>query len=456
MKICAYCDSVNDDSAKVCTACGASKFKNKCNNCGNVFETAFCPVCGTKAGAQAKVCPQCGERYFTPACPKCGHNGILNRTQQPVEEAPQRVVVEYVTRTEDKPKKKVTFGKVLLWIFFLPIMAIIAIWRSKLAVKWKIVLTAVVVVLMLLYTYGNKATKTAENQSSAATSKTVSSVTTANPVATAKPKTTAVPATEQKPARNGFDEATNQVYQIEKIRFSIPAYFISQEKGDTQNQMSFSASESGKEVVLTVFCEKMVAMTKEEFERKGKDEFQAGVLKPMENVQVIDEIDGLFLGFPSRTFSFSGYYSGFDLDMRVCFAYDDSSSKLVAFMIGQTKDSKYDYLSDYEKILNSAILVENQTQEPKRDASGVSSDLKAILDDYEAFVDAYCAFMEKYNSSSDVTGLALEYLDILSKYTSWMRKIDDIDTNALSGADLLYYDEVILRCSGKMLKAVGN
>ena len=76
MKICMYCESMNDDSAKVCTGCGANAFKNKCNNCGTVFRSAFCPTCGIKAGTQAKVCPQCGEKYFTPACPKCGHNKL--------------------------------------------------------------------------------------------------------------------------------------------------------------------------------------------------------------------------------------------------------------------------------------------------------------------------------------------------------------------------------------------
>lgn len=460
MKICLYCDSENPDSAKVCSACGASQFKNKCNNCGAVFESAFCPNCGTKAGTQAKICPRCGERYFTPACPKCGHNGIPNRVQQPAVEEPQRIVVEHVTRMEEKPKKKVTFGKVLLWIFFLPIMAIIAIWRSKLAVKWKIVLTALVAAFMLLYTYGNKAKKTANATSSATTSKSVSSVATAKPTATAKPKATTVSkatnasAFEQKPARNGFDETTNQVYQIDRLRFSVPGYFSSQKKND--NQMTFSASETGKVAVLVVFCQKVAAMTQEEFERKGKDEFQGGIFEGMEDVVLISEEEDSILGLSGRTITFSGKNSGFDLDMRASFAYDESSSMLISFMFGQTKSSEYNYFSDFDKIMSSAVIVETQSEEPKKNSSGVSPDLKTIMDEFEEFVDSYCDFMKKYNEASDVSSLTLQYLDILSKYTAWTRKIDAIDTKNLSGADLLYYEEVMLRCSSKLLKAVGS
>ena len=88
--------------------------------------------------------------------------------------------------------KKVTFGRVLLWIFFLPIMAIIAIWRSRrLKTPVKIVLTGLIVLALVLYyrPRGGKATPAAVQ-------------TTQRPAVTAterpaQPRVTEVPATKK-------------------------------------------------------------------------------------------------------------------------------------------------------------------------------------------------------------------------------------------------------------------
>ena len=79
MKICSYCDSPCEDSAKVCPACGAnvvSDYKVKCGNCGHIFDrSAYCPNCGVKVGQKAKKCPRCGNEYYSNACPSCGYTG---------------------------------------------------------------------------------------------------------------------------------------------------------------------------------------------------------------------------------------------------------------------------------------------------------------------------------------------------------------------------------------------
>ena len=72
MKVCAYCNSKNDDNATSCVKCNASEFHNICNNCQTVFDTGFCPTCGTRAGETAKTCPNCGTKTFSAFCPACG------------------------------------------------------------------------------------------------------------------------------------------------------------------------------------------------------------------------------------------------------------------------------------------------------------------------------------------------------------------------------------------------
>ncbi len=145
MKVCKYCGILNDDSAATCSGCGSPEFSNKCANCGAVFDSGFCPSCGTKAGAKAFACPHCGTRYFSAACPNCGYSAAR-------EAAEQKTNTVYTIRTEPEEQKKAgTFGKVLLWIFFFPIMAVVAIWKSKMHIVWKILLTLLILAFFVYY-----------------------------------------------------------------------------------------------------------------------------------------------------------------------------------------------------------------------------------------------------------------------------------------------------------------
>lgn len=151
MKKCKFCGALNANKATKCSSCGANEFVYQCENCGAEFESGkFCPNCGTKIGQVAKKCPNCGNEYYTNACPSCGY--VPGKaTNGGVE---HRVVVETVV--QNKPKKKVTFGTVLLWIFFLPIMATISIWRSSWTTKRKIIVTAVMWIIFLAIGAANK------------------------------------------------------------------------------------------------------------------------------------------------------------------------------------------------------------------------------------------------------------------------------------------------------------
>lgn len=160
MKVCQYCNSECDDGEKTCHSCGASEFSNKCRNCGTVFDSGFCPNCGIKVGQKPRVCPKCGNEYYTNACPNCGYNGLEQNTPQTInvfQAAPQT----YKTRPAPAPKKKTTIWTVLLWIMFLPIMAVVAIWKSnKLDKKWKIILTVIIAALCAVIAATNENTPT--------------------------------------------------------------------------------------------------------------------------------------------------------------------------------------------------------------------------------------------------------------------------------------------------------
>lgn len=149
MKICDYCGLENDDSAATCASCGAVTFSNECGHCGTVFSSAYCPNCGVKAGAKPFVCPDCGETYFSAACPRCGYS--------PAREAAERnqspAIIVRQEPADAAQKRRVTFGIVLLWFFFFPVMIVVSIWRAqKLSLALKIVLTALFAGL-IVYSY---------------------------------------------------------------------------------------------------------------------------------------------------------------------------------------------------------------------------------------------------------------------------------------------------------------
>ena len=134
MKVCKYCNSLANDYERKCKSCGASDFDYKCENCGTVSSTRFCPACGMKIGAKIVTCPVCKTRYGTPVCPCCGY---------PVSRQGERAAEE--------TEKKTTIWTVLLWIFFLPVMLLITVWKSrKLAVVWKVLITLAVLAIQVM------------------------------------------------------------------------------------------------------------------------------------------------------------------------------------------------------------------------------------------------------------------------------------------------------------------
>lgn len=140
MKICKYCGTANANDAKECEACHAREFSYKCDRCGTKFDSSFCPNCGIKGGAD----------------PQPEHS----------RDAVEKTVVEHhviIDQRQPEPqKKKHTFWIVVLWIFFLPVMAILAIWKAKKIPKlWKIILTVAIAFITLLYGIGT--TRNAED-----------------------------------------------------------------------------------------------------------------------------------------------------------------------------------------------------------------------------------------------------------------------------------------------------
>ena len=96
----------------------------------------------------------------------------------------------------------------------------------------------------------------------------------------------------------------------------------------------------------------------------------------------------------------------------------------------------------------------NQDEEPTGGASAsgeVTPSFKEYMDSYDAFFDEYIAFMDKYEESTDYTPEMLDdFNTYMERYTDMTAKMNEVDTGALSPADLAYYNEVNARVYEKL------
>ena len=68
----------------------------------------------------------------------------------------------------------------------------------------------------------------------------------------------------------------------------------------------------------------------------------------------------------------------------------------------------------------------------------------------EAFFDKYVDFMKTYQDSDDAIGMMSDYAEYMKQYAEYMEKLDEVNTDDLSAADLAYYTEVQARIMKKL------
>lgn len=84
--------------------------------------------------------------------------------------------------------------------------------------------------------------------------------------------------------------------------------------------------------------------------------------------------------------------------------------------------------------------------------NGINSEFKEVMDSYEAFIDEYISFMKKYQKSNNELSMLSDYLNYMTKYTEVMEKLNTMEDDNLSDAELVYYQKVMARISEKLLE----
>lgn len=276
---------------------------------------------------------------------------------------------------------------------------------------------------------------------------------------TAKP--TAEPAEEvnvipNKIERNGFNKLTNSTYCVGNINFSIPTYYDTEK---SNGSTTYLYAETGNSIVMLTLVSDHVDFGNSSFSSEDLDILFdtciEGFLSTFEDVELLTSNDTLMADLPCRTIAFHCTLSVNDttvsLSSRASFAFNVEENSVISIALGQQDNSKYSYFSDYEKIVQSAkptLLEDEDTLFAPTD--DIHPEFKQVMDSYEKFFDEYVSFMKKYESSDNPLEIFTDYLVFMTQYVETMEKLENMDTDDLSSAELAYYTEVMLRINQKL------
>lgn len=101
-----------------------------------------------------------------------------------------------------------------------------------------------------------------------------------------------------------------------------------------------------------------------------------------------------------------------------------------------------------------STLAPSTTEKPTTQAPSnqISKEFKEAMDSYEKFFDEYCEFMKKFKESPSDTSLLLQYSTYMQQYTDTMTKLNALNDEDLTDAELMYYLEVNNRITEKLLE----
>ena len=419
-KYCSYCGAVIHEGNRYCQKCG-KPFPEPCPQCGApVFDTKFCPECGYKLEPLLSV-----EESDSGIYEEVSSDISASKLEEPVYRSPRQTGnTSYTTEQDYSPFE----------VGSTPASSAFETGSSKkpLYKKWWFWLIAGLVVLGIIVSVagGDGKVDISSNQEEETSSVSISS----------------------KKERDGFNEETNNEYEIGGIRYSVPDYFGEVNKADDSIQL-FAENDDGA-VMLQFNSYDNVNLAPDEVYPKLDEAFDSCLtdLELRDSQQVGSEKTTL-AGLPAKHYTAHGKSAQMDdadLTADVTLGYDDEAHMSYSVLLLQSGDTEYSYNNDYKKIVESAVKT------AKSDSSGsVSASVKEALDSYEAFVDEYIAFMQNFENSSDTTGMLTDYMDYITRLTDLSEKMDSMKEDDMSDADMAYYTEVMLRCSQKMLQAAG-
>lgn len=268
--------------------------------------------------------------------------------------------------------------------------------------------------------------------------------------------------------RNGFDTATNFEFEYEGMVFSIPNYYVDDERkyfdkayyveGEDKSSLCFRtedlggfdtsvASETEREEKAKNIAEERYAILEENSDSDSEFEIMDNIIVTMGNVSYI------------RTIAVGAQFS-----METAFIIAKGSNKAICVVISTDAPSQYSYLEDFERIVNSATCIANKDeQDDSKENEQEDEDVTSVADKIPAIKGT---LLEKVAEKATGYGLSKQgddvdngdgtisrsyadsgytlYLDIIfSKETSELVTADIVTTVTASSAEQKKFVETI-------------
>lgn len=247
-----------------------------------------------------------------------------------------------------------------------------------------------------------------------------------------------------KPSRDGFDASTNQELEVGGLVFFVPDYldFEENENGDYEAMLE---TDHG----LISIASSDSTFTEEEFTSNKVDYIKEW--NEMIKCETTDD-DGSFVTTND---------SGVKITGKSDMIFNSDNGKLIILYIMQSENAEYDYMSDFNAIVDSAHKVDNSVESNDSDSSDnsgggdrpetdISPEFKETMDSYEAFFDEYVEFMNNYDANTSDPELLMEYAELMSKEADMLQKMEAMDESDMTTAEAAYYLEVTARIEAKL------
>lgn len=253
---------------------------------------------------------------------------------------------------------------------------------------------------------------------------------------------------------SGFNELTNQTIAFHGIEFSVPSYFDVQDEQSTDTFLHYYPAEKDYYCSL-IFVSEDVSITQSHFDenRAVLDDSFLQIIG--DDATLVDSKNVDIAGRSGRIISCTAKNDNDITIYHFGVVYISESKTLISIreIYDSNDQSRYDYDGDFTKILESAILLPQESLDGS-ESDTIRPEFKEAMDSYEAFFDEYSAFMKKYQSSSNSFEMLADYMDYLTRYTETMEKLDAIGESDLSTEELAYYTEVTARISTKLMQSI--
>ena len=219
--------------------------------------------------------------------------------------------------------------------------------------------------------------------------------------------------------RAGFDSNTNTVVELGGYSFEIPEYY-----GEPTDNIYTVHEDNGQTCMVNCVFDSSDIDIEEEF--------------VAEYMQIIEKSSTNFKGDATN---FSGEINGSEYYGTSKYFYNEDSKQYSYLIFMSTYDSDYDYLPDFQRVLDSAKKIE---------VPQISEDFKKSMDEYEAWFDKYVEVMKKYKENPTDMSLMSEATSLISEEVTMLNEFNNLDRSQMSSAELSYYLEVQSRVLEKL------